>query len=540
MLTEIDTAKTARVSKHLKNIGIISILTLVSRFLGLLRESVQLAIFNAGKLLSAFNTANIFPNLFRRLLAEGSLTAAFIPVLQEQLHHKGRAGAFALLSNVASWLVAVSGGLALFAMVLFSQSRLIHGLPDRWYIGADLTVILFPYLALVSLAAAFCAALQAMERFTEPAFNPVWLNLAILASLGFAGLHFAHAPVTQVHWLCAGWLLGGVLQMAVPAAVLIREGWRPRFDLRLTPHVREIISLMTPGIVGLSIYQINFAVSRLLAFSLDDASATYLFSVNRLVELPQGVFAIAVSTVFFQLVTNHAVQGNYAALVEDFRKGIRFIMIINIPAAAGLALLSRPIIEFCFKWGKVTDATTHNMGVLLALMVISIPFFSVTGLAVRTFYAVKDTKTPVKIAVVDFLVNIAVTVSLVFGLGLGVVGIAIASTAAIMVQTALLAAALSRRFHDLRLGLLTPSLLKVLGGTALMTVAVGLGWRVLEHLALEPKLRDAIAIFGLIPAGAAVYALAIWLLRIEGREELAVLVDRFLGRKKPAVNEVPL
>jgi putative peptidoglycan lipid II flippase len=520
------------VAKYLKNIGIISVLTLASRFLGLLRESVQLAIFNAGALLSAFNTANIFPNLFRRLLAEGSLTAAFIPVLQEELHHKGKSGAFALLSNVTSWLIAVSSGLALFAMVLFSQSRAIHGLPDRWYIGADLTVILFPYLALVSLAAAFCAALQAMGRFTEPAFNPVWLNLAILASLGIAGLYFGSAPVVQIHWLCAGWLLGGVLQMAVPATVLIREGWRPRLDLRLTPHVREIVSLMTPGIVGLSIYQINFAVSRLLAFSLDDASATYLFSVNRLVELPQGVFAIAVSTVFFQLITSHAVQGNYAALAEDFRKGIRFILIINIPAAAGLALLSRPIVEFCFKYGKVTDVTTHNMGVLLALMVISIPFFSVAGLAIRTFYAIKDTKTPVKIAGIDFIVNIIVTVSLVFGLHLGVVGIAIASTTAIMVQTILLAVALSRRFPDLRLGQLAPSLIKVLGGTALMAVAVGLGWRGVEHLALAPKLRDAIAIFGLIPAGAAVYALVIWLLRIEGREEFSALWTKFRASSK--------
>jgi putative peptidoglycan lipid II flippase len=518
------------VSKHLKNIGIISVLTLASRFLGLLRESLQLAIFGAGEFLSAFNTANIFPNLFRRLLAEGSMTAAFIPALQEELHHNGQSGAFTLLSKVASWLVAVCGVLGLLAMVFFSQSRLIHGLPDRWYLGADLTVILFPYLAMVSLAAAFCAALQVMGRFTEPAFNPIWLNLAIIASLGVAGLHFGHTPMAQIHWLCAGWLLGGLLQMAVPAAVLIRAGWRPRFDLGLTPRVREIASLMTPGIIGLSIYQINFSVSRLLAFSLDDASATYLQSVNRLVELPQGVFAVAVSTVVYQLVARHAVEGNHDALAEDFRKGIRFILVINIPAAAGLALLSRPIVEFFFKYGKVTAVAAHDMGVLLALMVISIPFFSVTGLAVRTFYAIKDTKTPVKIAIVDFIVNIIVTVSLVFGFGLGVVGIAIASTTAIMVQTALLAVALSRRFPNLRLSQLTPSLIKVLGGTALMTVAVGFGWHSLSHLALAPRLRDAIAIFGLIPAGAAVYVLALWLLKIEGREEFNAMAGKLRAR----------
>ncbi len=517
-------------SKHLKNIGVVSFLTLISRFLGLFRDYLQASIFGTGELLSAFVTANIFPNLFRRLLAEGSLTAAFVPVLQEELHHHGRPGAFGLLSKVTSWLIATSGGVALVAMLLFSQLRLVHGLPERWYLGADLAVTLFPYLAMVSLAAAFCAALNVLEHFTEPAFNPIWLNLAIIASLGAAGLHFAHTTLGQIHWLCAGWLLGGFLQMAVPAGVLIREGWRPHFDLGLTPRVREIASLMTPGIVGLSIYQINFAVSRLLAFSLDDASAAYLYNVNRLVEVPQGVFAVAVSTVVFQLISRHAAQGNHTALAEDFKKGIRFILIINIPAAAGLALLSHPIVRLIFRHGKVTGVDAHDMGVLLAVMVVSIPFFSVTGLAVRTFYAIKDTKTPVKIAGVDFLINIVVTVTLVFGCGLGVVGIALASTTAIIAQTVLLAVALSRRFPGLGLSQLVPSLAKALAGTALMALVVGLAWAGVGRLALSQRWQDAIGIFGLIPAGVTVYAGAIWLLKIEGREELAALLGRLKKR----------
>jgi putative peptidoglycan lipid II flippase len=332
--------------------------------------------------------------------------------------------------------------------------------------------------------------------------------------------------MAQIHWLCAGWLLGGFLQMAVPAGVLIHGGWRPRFDLGLNPRVREIAALMTPGIVGLSIYQINFAVSRLLAFSLDDASATYLYSVNRLVEVPQGVFAVAVSTVVYQLIAKHAVQGNHTALADDFRKGIRFVLIINIPAAAGLALLSRPIVGFFFKHGKVTEVAAHDMGVLLALMVISIPFFSVVGLTVRTFYAIKDTKTPVKIAAIDFLVNIAITATLVFGFGLGVIGIAIASTTAIIVQTVLLARALTRRFPALGLARLLPSLLKVLAGTAVMSVVVGAGWHGVGLLPLTPRLREIVGIFGLIPLGGVVYGAAIWLLRVEGREELTSLWRR--------------
>lgn len=513
-------------SKHVKNIGVISILTTVSRFLGLFRESLQLAVFGAGELLSAFTTANIFPNLFRRLLAEGSLTAAFVPTLQEELHHNGEAGAHGLLSKVASWLLVVSGTLALVAMILFSQSRLIPAQPERWYLGADLAVLLFPYLALISLAAAFGAALNVLGHFTEPALSPIWLNLAIIASLGAAGLHFAATPLGRIHWLCAGWLFGGFLQMAVPAGVLIHLGWRPRFDLGLTPRVREIAALMTPGIFGLAIYQINFAISRLLAFSLDNASATYLYSVNRLVEVPQGIFAVAVSTVVYQLIARHAVQGNHPALAEDFRKGIRFILIINIPAAAGLALLSRPIIRLCFEHGKVTAGDAHNMGLLLAFMVVSLPFFSVVSLTVRTFYAIKDTATPVKIACVDFLINIAVTVTLVFGFKLGVVGIAIASTTAIIAQSVLLAVALARRFPGIGLAQLLPSLGKVLAGTALMGGIVRLAWHAIGQLPLSQRMQDLVAIFGLIPVGVAVYALAIWLLRMEGREELLAVFRR--------------
>jgi putative peptidoglycan lipid II flippase len=389
-----------------------------------------------------------------------------------------------------------------------------------------LAVLLFPYLALISLAAAFGAALNVLGRFTEPALSPIWLNLAIIASLGAAGLHFAGTPLGQIHWLCAGWIAGGFLQMAVPAAVLIRQGWRPRFDLGLTPRVREIASLMTPGVVGLAIYQINFAVSRLIAFSLDDASATYLYSVNRLVEVPQGVFAVAVSTVVYQLVAQHAVAGDHEALGEDFRKGIRFILVINIPAAVGLALLSRPIVRLCFHHGLVTDAAARDMGLLLAVMVIGLPFFSVVGLTVRAFYAIKDTATPVRIAGIDFLINIAVTVVLVFGLGLGVVGIAIASTTAIIAQTVLLARALSLRFPGIGLARLLPSLGKVLAGTALMAVVVAVGWRALSHAHLSQRLRDLVAVLGLIPAGVGVYGAAIWFLRIEGREEIAALLSR--------------
>jgi putative peptidoglycan lipid II flippase len=508
------------VSKSLKSIGVFSFVTAVSRVLALVRDSLALAIFGASWLMSAFTTAFILPNLFRRLLAEGSMTAAFVPTLQEELHAGGREATFRLLSKVSSWLLVITGSLCLLAMAVFSQSRLLPAHDEKWYVAADLTVLLFPYLALVSLAAAFSATLNVLEHFFEPALSPIWLNLAMIATLAGAGLHYAGTPLGEIHWLCAGVLAGGFLQMAVPAGVLVAMGWRPRFDLGLSPRVREIALLMTPGIFGTAIYQINFSVSRLLAFSIDDASASYLYTVNRLMEFPIGVFAVAVSTVVYPLIAAHAVKRDFEAMATDFQKGLRLILIINVPAAAGLALLGEPIVRLIYMHGHLTALDAHRMALLLTVMVIGLPFFSVVNLTVRAFYAVKDTRTPVRVAFVDFLVNIAISLVLIHWLG--VLGIVLASTTAIVAQTVLLAVALVRRLPQMRFAPLWPSVAKVVGATLAMAVVVGAGrWAVRGRPG-----ADALSVLGLIPLGVATYGVALWTLRIEGRRELEILLGR--------------
>jgi putative peptidoglycan lipid II flippase len=518
------------VSKSLKSIGVISFLTVVSRVLALVRDSLAFAIFGSGWLYSAFLTAFILPNLFRRLLAEGSMTAAFVPTLQEEFHANGKEGTFKLLSKTASWLLVVTGALILIAALVFSQARLIAGHEEKWYVAADLAVLLFPYLALISLAAAFSAALNVHQHFVEPALSPIWLNLAMIATLAGAGLHFAHTAMGEVHWLCAGVLAGGFLQMAVPAGVLMSMGWRPRFDLGLSPRVREIALLMTPGIFGTAIYQINFMVSRFIAFSLDDSSATYLYTVNRLMEFPIGVFAVAVSTVVYPLIAAHAVRSDFRSMATDFQKGIRLILIINVPAAAGMAIISEPLIRLIYLHGHATAGDMHRMALLLALMVIGLPFFSVVNLTVRAFYAVKDTRTPVRVALIDFLINIGVTLILIRWFG--VVGIVLASTTAIIAQTLLLGRALVKRLPEMHLAPLVPSIAKVAAGTAGMAIVVAGGLRLLPLLGLGSRGADIAAVAILVPVGIGAYGLALWKLRIEGRDDLEALFVRMplIGR----------
>ena len=515
-------------SKHLKDIGVISFLTVVSRVLGLVRDSLGTYFFGAGALYSAFLTAFVVPNLFRRLLAEGSLTAAFVPTLQHELHARGMPGAFALLSKVASWLLIATGGLMIVAMIVFGHARLLPGHEGKWYLAADLTVLLFPYLALIALAAAFNAALNVFERFTEPALSPIWLNTCMILSYGGIGLHFAHTPLGEIHWLCAGVLTGGFLQMAVPAGVLIVQGWRPRFELDLAPAVREIALLMTPGIFGTAIYQINLAVSRLLAFSLNDSAATLYFNGNRLMELPIGVFAIAVSTVVYPLIARHAVLGNAAAMAEDYRKGMRLILILNVPAAVGLILLSHPIVNLIYRHGHFTAANANDMAQLVCLFAIGLPFFSVVNLTVRAFYAVKDTATPVKVALIDFVLNVILCLSLMRWLG--VAGLVIASTAAIILQTVLLQRALVRRLPHLSFAPLWRSVGKILAAAMLMGAGVAAGWHFIQFLALPPLWINLLGVVLLIPLAVAIYAALLWTMRIEGRDDLAAVLRRFRAR----------
>src|ERR1043166_2369802 len=285
---------------------------MVSRLLGLVRESLTAWIFGTSGLLSAFVAGQTLANVFRRLLAEGGLTAALVPTLHDELAARQRAGAFRMVNQVTSWLLLVSGSLVAVAMAILGQdgvilfiSRLLlenSAAEERWLLAAWFAVVLFPYLVFVSLAAAFSAALQTLHRFVEPALSPVWLNLSQIGLLLFA-MRWAHGDA--ICWLSVGVLLGGFLQMVVPGAALAREGWRPRFDFQLSDPMRGMLRLMAPTVFASSVYLLNMSVSRLVGLSLNDAAVSVLNFAQRLMELPIGVFAVAVSTVVFPLITKY-------------------------------------------------------------------------------------------------------------------------------------------------------------------------------------------------------------------------------------------
>jgi putative peptidoglycan lipid II flippase len=329
-------------------------------------------------------------------------------------------------------------------------------------------------------------------------------------------------------WLCAGALLGGFLQMAVPAAALVREGWRPRFDLGRSGPLRQIVALMGPTVFGSAIYLINMAVSRFIGVSLNDSAATVLNLATRLMELPIGVFAIAVSTVIFPLIAQHAAAGDWEKLAVAYRKGMRLILVINVPAAVGLTVLSVPIIRLLFQRGAFQSQDTVLMVPVLAVYALGLPFFSFVNLILRAFYARKDTATPVRAAVLSFAVNLALSLALMGPLG--TVGLAVAGNAAVLAQAWYLQRRLSVGYDALRFSHLVRDLAKVVLASAVMGAVVTAGWWGWSQVAPASKLMDALGLTVVIIAGASVYVGLLWVLRIEGRDDLAAIVSKLRAK----------
>lgn len=522
-------------SKSLKNISIVATTTMASRVLGLGRDMLTTAVFGTSALNSAFVTAFTLPNLFRRLLGEGALTAAFVPTLHDELARRQRAGAFTLVSQVASWLLVVTVAIVALAMGVLSQREWIEalggatgaegGMVGRWLVAAELSVVLFPYMVCVCLAAAFSAALQTLGRFLEPALSPVWLNLSMIALLGGAAYGgWAEGESAQMRWLCAGVLLGGFLQMIVPAGALMREGWRPRFDLHRSEQVRAIFRLMGPTVIGSAIYLINLSVSRFVGLSLNDSAAAVLNLATRLMELPIGVFAVAVSTVVFPLISKYAAQGDWSNLAHAYRRGMRLILVINVPAAAGLVALSEPIVRLLFQRGAFHAEDTRLMVPVLAVFALGLPIFSFVNLVLRAFYAQKDTVTPVRAAALSFVVNLALSLALMGPLS--TIGLALASNVAVFVQAWYLQSRLARRREALAFAHLWPTILRIVPAALAMSMVVAGGWWGWRHALGITRVTDVVGLLLLIPAGVAVYAGLLWILRLEGREELLALLLR--------------
>jgi putative peptidoglycan lipid II flippase len=430
--------------------------TLLSRILGFLRDLVVARLFGADAATDAFFVAFRIPNALRRLFAEGAFSMALVPVLHDYKDRKGEPALKSFVDDAAGTLAAALlvvtalGILLAPLLVLLFAPGFVQD-PGRWGLASELLRISFPYVLFISLTALAGGVLNTYERFGVPAFTPVLLNLSLI------GCAIYLAPLMERPILALAWgvLIAGVAQLAFQLPFLARLGLlpRPRINPR-NPGVRRILRLMGPAILGSSAGQINLLLGTLIASFLATGSISWLYYSDRLLEFPLGILGAALGTVILPRLAQHHAAGDAQALSRTIDWALRWVLLVGLPAAVGLAVLAGPIVATLFHSagaqggsGGTTGGAFGTHDVLMTSLSLAAYAGGLLGLLgvrvlVPAYYARQEMRTPVRMALVAVAVN--GLISLVLMGPLGHVGLALATTLAAFANAALLLQGLLR------------------------------------------------------------------------------------------------
>ena len=395
----------------LKSASIISLVTIVSRILGYVREQRIALLLGTTAAADAYNLAYRIPNLFRRLVAEGSMTASFIPVFTTYMREKTREEVWEFANRLFWTLALVVAVITILGMV-FSPA-VIHLFAGKNIAEAqaiELNRIVFPYLFFVALAALAMGILNCFHVFGLPAATPVCLNLAtILFTFAVVRSHFKDSATAIV----VGVLVGGVLQFLIQVPLLVQKGMRFNFGLSFShPGIRNVARLMIPRLFGIGIGQINLFVDTRFATSIvmPIGSLAALTVADRVMELVLGGYAIAVATAILPMMSHQAAAKDYESLKKTLAFSVRIVAFITIPAALGLMILREPIIRVLFQHGQFVAESTRLTARALLYYAVGLPALATVKLVVPAFYSTGDTKTPVIVASISLGINILLNI----------------------------------------------------------------------------------------------------------------------------------
>ena len=435
----------ARQGGMLRSTAVFSVMTFISRIAGYARDAITAALFGAGPAVSAFVVAYRIPNYLRRIFAEGSFASAFVPVLSE-LKQKGDQKALQeFLDHVAGALLAVVVVVSGMGMLLAPWVARLFLMfapegAERVTLAAEMLRITFPYLTFISMTALAGAVLNSFRHFGLPALTPVLHNLAMIAAMLFlAG--YLDVPEKSMAW---GVLAAGVLQVLVLWPAMGRLGIRPKFKFNLRhPSVQRVFKLMLPTIFSSSVSQVNVLVGTAFASALVPAAQAWLYYSDRLIELPLGLFGVAIGTVILPQLSRQHADADSGGYSRSLDWGLRMVMLIGTPAALGLVLLSEPLTASLFNYGQFTELDTRMVSYALIAMSIGIPAFMLSKVLLPAFYARQDTRTPMRAALITVVANVVLTIALVTPLWMmenpyAHTGIAAATALAGIVNAALL------------------------------------------------------------------------------------------------------
>ncbi|MBI59070.1 MAG: murein biosynthesis integral membrane protein MurJ [Spongiibacter sp.] len=497
---------------------VVGAMTMLSRVLGLIRDVVIAVVLGATANADAFFVAFKIPNFLRRLFAEGAFSQAFVPVLSEYRETRDAAAVKQLLDRVAG---ALGGTLLCITLLAVIAAPLVatvfapgfRGDPLKFALTTEMIRITFPYLMLISLTGFAGAVLNSYGRFAVPAFTPVLLNVCLITAAVVAAPYFDE-PAMALAW---GVLTAGCVQLVFQLPFL------QRLHLLPTPRwqwgdegVRRIVQLMIPAMFGVSVSQINLLLDTVLASFLPTGSISWLYYSDRLVELPLGVFAIAIATVILPSLSRQRAGGDQQAFSQTLDWAIRGVLLMALPAAVALLILAEPILITLFQYGELQSRDVTMAALSLRAYTLGLLAFMLIKVLAPGFFACQDTRTPVRIGiyamVANMVFNIALVLPLHFYWQIGHVGLALATAASAWLNAALLLRGLLKRdvYHPAA-GWLRYSVQVLLpvAAMAAVLIAARLG---IHDWALWFAWQRAAVLLAVCATGGGVYLLGLWMM----------------------------
>jgi putative peptidoglycan lipid II flippase len=397
----------------LKSASIITIITVVSRILGYVRDQRLTLLLGTTGLADSFVLAYRIPNLLRRLVGEGSMTASFIPVFTDYMRNRTREETWEFANRLFWTFCVILSALAVLGVVfspLFVRFFSMFGKNQIQLEAIYLNRLMFPYILFIGMAALAMAILNCFHIFGMPAATPILLNISfIVFSTAIVWRHFS-SPAAA---LAVGILVGGIFQFFLQVPQLVKRGMSFNFAISFTdPGVRRVARLMIPGFVGIGIAQINLLVDTIFANAkmMPEGSLVSLYVADRVTELVLGGYAIAVATTILPMMSHQASAGDFEGMKKTFLFALRIVSFITIPAAVGLVILREPIVQVLFQHGRFVAESTRLTARALLYYSIGLPAFAAVKLIVPAFYSTQDTRTPVRVAVITMLANVLLNV----------------------------------------------------------------------------------------------------------------------------------
>ncbi len=519
-----------------RNTAIFSIATGISRVAGLVREIIAAGFFGTRGPASAYTIAFQIPNLISNLFANAALSAAFVPVFTELLQ-KGRRKEALRLASTLFWIMLIGlGALTAFfilgagvIMPLFTGASFNHQL-DELTVG--LSQVLFPVILLLGLNGLLVGILQSYDHFTIPAISPAVWNLVIIVLLVLLKPHFhgGYEDGHELYALAIAVLIATLVQLTMAFGALGRIDFRLQFHIDWRdPRIAQVFMLMLPVTIGLGIVNLDQLINSSFGTLVDKEAPRAIDNAFRIYMLPQGLFSVAVSTVLFPTLSRMAADHAVAPMRRALGIGMRQINLLLIPSAAFLMVLTEPVVRLVFQRGEFNAHSTHLVSIALFWFAVSLPFGGLNLLLTRAFFAVQRPWIPTRLAALNIIVDIVVSIALYKPLGIA--GLIIGTLAANVVMTGLQLTRLRTGFNGRIEGAQTTMITVRITFAAALLAGVSYGvWRLLDSLLGTSIEAQIVSIGAAGVVGTYVYAHAVLLMRVPEAHQVGRLIRSRLGR----------